>query len=522
MALLPAAKRLCYSPAPPHGHNRARPPTPAFILILLMKDNAVLRDVESWLASSAGLPPAEEIQAIRRHLAAIGAKAPPSPDRQRLLDGLHIHTRGAIEALMPRLFNVRLPVSNHTRLTVRSMQDALENLARMGLDWVEQSDIRLAQCSTVPTEQILWQTLEALRLNLQLSNLVAAPTAPGTWRNLHRTYLAMRRHQAESSQPVAGQPDLRTLYARTLILGLLPPSALNAQEWAFLYRFMNASSTTLTVSDSPPDNNTNSTIWTSPENDSAPMLHERRAPCDGTLAVYVPCPDILAEIKATLSTLVQTDDLPEKLSAETPPRTARAALRRLRDQLSFPRKRRFPRRRQGYRSTLCIGFDDICTLLVNESTSSDLLTEWMIVNESPGGYAAMHVSGQPRKAQVGDLVATKRDGENTWGICMVRWALSENPLHLEFGLEEISPRAIVGHTSTPGHTEKRHPRALWLPALPPLRKSDALASSPGAAPAKNQDHFFVSSATPEHVRKFRIDRAIEQSSGADVFLIAEP
>ena len=485
-----------------------------------MNDPASLRDVETWLARASGQPPIEEIKLIRRHLLRLGQEQPSTSRRQYLLEGLHMRTIGAIDALIPRLRTVRLPISNHTRQTVRAMQEVLDSLARLGLDAVEAPDAAGTTELGTPIDLALWRIFEALTRHLSLSNLIAAPASPGAWFNLHRAYLAVRRHRAETSRPTDAPCDLQTLYARTLIAGVMPPSALSAHEWAFLHRFLACAKKPLAISDASDNDAPGSTLWVSPEQDMAPMLLERRPPANGTLAIFVRCDEMLGEIRQALSTLVQGGRLTDFNVEDAPLRTARITLRRLREHLSSPRKRRFPRRRQGYRATLCVGFDEICRLLKTGSGATANLSEWMVVNESPGGYAAMHLAGLPQKAQVGDLVAMRRDGETTWSISVVRWALSENPEHLEFGLEEVSPRALSGHMTTPGQAPSAHPAALLLPPIPPLREAHALAFSPASRPAREQTHVFVADRETTSIREFRLGKPIEQSSGIDICLIA--
>ena len=482
-----------------------------------MSDNITLRDIESWLSRSSGQLPAEEVLTIRQYLVVIGEE-PASAKRQLLLEGLHLRAGSAIETLLPRLYNVRLPISSSTRQTVRSMQDALDTLARLELEIVESPDAPPPRAPTMPIALALWRVFEALTQHLTLANLIAAPASPGTWVKLHRAYLAAWRHQAGNRTPTKAPQDLQTVYARALILGSLPPSALNAHEWAFLHRFLDTAKAPLTVTMTPDESET--TLWVSPDIDTPPMLIDRRAPRDGTLAFFVQCSGILAEIKQALTALLQDNKRPSFLPDDTSTRTARIALRRLRDHLSLPRKRRFNRRRQGYRAALCVGFEEICLLLKTGIESQGTLTEWMIVNESPGGYAAMHVSGKPRKAQVGDLVALRRAEETQWSINVVRWALSENPEHLEFGLEEISPSAISGHMTTPGLRTISHPQALLLPAVPPLRVSEAIALSPANQPKRDQSHIFIADGKRAEIREFRLGRPIEQSSGIDISLIS--
>jgi len=479
-----------------------------------------LRDIEHWLTQSTGRPPAEEIQVIRRHLHALVASPPQATARERVMEGLHMRTLATVDALIPKLYNVRLPISTNTRQTVRSMQDALECLASLELEVAEYSGAGKAGEIGQPIDLLIWRILETLSRALSLANLIAAPANSGTWHGLHRAYLVARRYRIEHHRPVNLPIDLQTLYARTLIAGSIPPSALNANEWAFLHRFLSTTRSALEVIDSTTGSEPETTLWVSPEQDTPPTQLERRPPAPGTLAIFIECSSILREIRDALSTLVQGHLRPAFLPEDTSPRTARIALRRLREHLSSPRTRRFPRRRQGYRATLCIGFDEICRLLRTEIESDEVLSEWMIVNESPGGYAAMHVAGRQSKAQVGDLVAIRRDDSTKWSISIVRWALSENPEHLEFGLEEVSPQALSGRMTTPGLPAESHPRALFLPAMPPIRASDALAFSPEFRPVREQTHAFLFDRAEAGKIDFRIGNPIEQSSSIDICLIS--
>jgi cyclic-di-GMP-binding protein len=483
-----------------------------------MNSRPPLREVETWLTLSAGLPPTEEILAVRRHLATVATEPAGSPVRQQLLEGLHMRTTGVIEALTPRLYNVRLPISTNTRRAVKSMQEALETLASLGLETVESPDSQLGKGPGTPSDLALWRIFEALAQHLMLANLIAAPASQGTWHSLHRTYVCARRHLAEGNKPTGTHLDLQTLYARTLICGSISPAALSAHEWAFLHRFVAQTHSPLEVTDTADADSSAFTLWASPDQDLPPTLLERRPPGEDMFAFFVNCHGIVSEVELAMHQLAANRLLPDFLPKDTSARTARVALGRLHGQLSLAKKRRFPRRRQAYRSTLCIGFDEICKLL-RTGIESDVLTAWMIVNESPGGYAAMHLAGRPRKVQVGDLVALRRDGDTRWSISVIRWALSENPEHLELGLEELSPRAISGCIATPGRHSENQPLALLLPALPPFRDFEALVLLPSSRQASEGDFIFVGDGDTNRIREFRFGDRIEQSSGVDVWLM---
>ena len=77
----------------------------------------------------------------------------------------------------------------------------------------------------------------------------------------------------------------------------------------------------------------------------------------------------------------------------------------------------------------------------DDETQAGELTSWMVTNESPDGYALMHVTGKTNRVTPGDIVALRTENVADWQICIVRWALSENPEHLEIGLQVLATRA---------------------------------------------------------------------------------
>ena len=70
------------------------------------------------------------------------------------------------------------------------------------------------------------------------------------------------------------------------------------------------------------------------------------------------------------------------------------------------------------------------------------ITDWMVLNESPSGFALMHVAGTIEDMAPGDALGLRTAPGRPWNIGLIRWARSDNPEHFELGLEMISPTAI--------------------------------------------------------------------------------
>jgi hypothetical protein len=108
----------------------------------------------------------------------------------------------------------------------------------------------------------------------------------------------------------------------------------------------------------------------------------------------------------------------------------------------------------------------------------------MVINESPDGYSVMHVAGQVGHLLVGDILAIQPQREPAnpllpWHVCIVRWAISENPEHIELGLQLLSSHAISAVIIQPklGATQQLH--GLLIPESPPVRPSAAVIVESG-------------------------------------------
>lgn len=464
----------------------------------------------------AGGPP-EELVALRTHLEALGRNTLPPAQRFKALDLFHERSWRVADVLIPGFYQLRLPIPLTTRRSARLLQDVLELIASAHLDSAS-ADERLVKGLRPPPVISLWRSVDALARHLFISDLISAPATPGIWRQLHQAMQIAHRLKVDQQTPGGVNYNIAARYRHALLLGCAPPSAFTAREWgaidayarchAPLVRFLRTSST-----DNPLGN-----FWLNPSEDAAPVAVARRPPVDTSPLTRFSCADLLAlvdEHRRQLDHGVEPQALgfPEDL----PLRLARVLLRRLKSVWGEPLKRRFPRRRQGYRVRLCFGFAEVWQMLRNNTPADLKFSEWMVTNESADGYATMHVAGKPQKVQIGDLVALRPEGVAEWQICIVRWALSENPEHLELGLQVLSPRAVPAFMAAPTQT-KRQP-VLLMPAAPPLRPRQSMATVPGLLMDETGKIALRFDTGTVEVREVTVAEVHEQSPDIDVFAI---
>ena len=219
--------------------------------------------------------------------------------------------------------------------------------------------------------------------------------------------------------------------------------------------------------------------WINPHHDHPAYALIRLQPEADAETYYFSCERLARDTKARLRVLesgLSAHTLHLPAFAETA--GGRSTLRRLAMHWGTPAKRKYPRRRQSYRLRLCARLSNVRELLLQPDKALEF-SEWMVTNESPEGFGLMHIAGATTQLRIGDLVAIQAL-DNTartapqWEICMVRWATSENPEHIELGLQQLAPEAepveaVIGNVPNP----VRHGGLLLAPAAP-LRTKPAL------------------------------------------------
>jgi hypothetical protein len=111
-----------------------------------------------------------------------------------------------------------------------------------------------------------------------------------------------------------------------------------------------------------------------------------------------------------------------------------------------------------------------------------------------------------------------------WQICLVRWAVSENPEHLELGLQILSPKAVPATLARPADGEgTEHLRVLVLPEIPSQRSSQLLVVASGALTQNNEKLLLVIEGENLAVREVQSIGIDEQTGSVDILTIqADP
>ena len=155
-------------------------------------------------------------------------------------------------------------------------------------------------------------------------------------------------------------------------------------------------------------------------------------------------------------------------------------------------------------------------------------SQWMVTNESPDGYALMHIAGDTTGLAVGEVAAVRHGEEDpsgaaSWQVGLIRWALSENPEHVEIGLQQLAaqavPARVVRATGDGGNVS-----ALLLPPSPPARIAPALLLPAGVLSANDRRLAVLIEQGNLRVCEFDVTGIADRGPSIEVFnlAVAEP
>lgn len=475
-----------------------------------------VRAIFTWLDAPPPANAADSLPLLHMHLASL--RSSQSTPEQHAIALERLYTRGisAVTTLVPALTDVLLPLPRKTRQLVRSIQDLLQVLAEDLLATLNMNNEQMIRGTRQTPDLTLWRSLDALAQHLLISDLAASPAGIGIWRQLHQTYDTALRLRIADNQPGGVPCRLQDVYFSAVLLGCAQPASFTSNEVDFVAAYLKSFVRLV-------DLNIEATakFWIDPTRDSPPIACARKQPPPETPAYHFSCDRIAALLKQQLTAL-DAGNTPEQLKlpdfSATP--AGQGVLRRLITYWGEPGKRRFPRRRQNYRAALCAGLDSLWHLFQEGEAAAIETSSWMITNESPDGYATMHVSGKTGSLSVGDVVALRTESGENWQIGIIRWALSENQEHLELGLQILATRAVPALLALPAASGgRKRLSVLILPKIKSLRPTEMLVVPSGALDEQSSNLILIIEKENLEIREVRSTQLDEQNSHIEVFSI---
>lgn len=492
-------------------------------LIQPSNPEANVKGILEWLALAHGRTGAEDADQLHRQLLLLREAPIPNIQRLKLLDLLYGQAERIASAEIPRLKDISLPISRKLRQRVRILLDLLVVLAQDYFNTLADlfdpqgnSTLRFPHTS-------LRRAMGAIAWQVRITHLVAAPCAHGLWQQVHSAFGTARRLGLDDFPGPNGGASIRHTYSAILLSAIAQPASFAARELEFISEYIANCTPPLDFCDTPPLDR-DGIFWIDPDKDFPAQALIRRIPSPDTKVLYFSCEAIAdSALKHSKALLQGTPASSLGLPAFADTHTGPGILQRLNKLWGHPVKRRFSRRRQSYRATICSGINNLWQLIRTPEKYNGF-SEWMVTNESPDGYSLMHVSGHTENIRVGDIVAMQPIGEHSefipvWHICLIRWAISENPEHVELGLQLFAPKAIPVEVAHPYELSSKV-AALLLPPTPPLRPSQALIVPTGLFKENTRRIIVILEEDNLEIREVQATHLDEQTSTVEIFSVS--
>lgn len=481
-----------------------------------------IKNLLEWLALAHGRTGAEAASQLYSQLLQLRQTPIPTIQRIKFLDLLYSEAERIVIAELQTLREISLPASRKFRQRMKFVLDLLTALTQDYFNTLTELAAPESQEKPRSPQTSMRRVMTATVWQIRINYLLASPPSIGLWQQLHAAFSNARGLGIERIPVPLDGPSIERIYSNILLLAISQPASFSSIELEFISNYIEK--TDPIKLDSPRPLNSNSAFWIDLSKDFSAHALIRRAPASNIDALYFSC-DTLA--KTTIEHLSQlkngtpATELGLPIFADT--HAGQRVLQRLSMLWGRPRKRKFSRRRQSYRAQLCAGLTDLWRLIKSPTSKIDL-SEWMITNESPDGYALMHISGQTENLHIGDVIALQPIGEHAeavpiWQICIIRWAISENPEHVELGVELLAPNAIAAEIAHPQTLASGNIAALILPETLPLRPTESLVVPAGVLRENTRQIIALIENDNLEIRQIQAVHLDEQNSTVEIFSV---
>ncbi|MDI6747389.1 MAG: hypothetical protein QMD17_09605 [Rhodocyclaceae bacterium] len=441
-----------------------------------MQEKVALDKVLAWLAAEQSAASLESIDKLGIALEILGSLGLTAVQRCKILELFFLRTGQLQASLTVELSIASLPLSADLRLRAEHLATAYDLLAR-GFVSVVIGLSRSAplQAPRQPADVVLL-AMKSLHKQAQTLMLACSPLPAELWQHALNTLHLFQADQAN--------PRLADEFNRMLALAVVQPESFTAHELAFLIDYLQAIPSKIHWL-APQDSLTHNAWWLDPSRDQPPCaLARRRPPAHETNLFVFDCTSLANMAREHLAELASGTPpanlgLPPAATTEDSRNTLTSAANRW----SGPIKRQQARRQANYRVEVCASAGALWHYLGGdgkadmEATYPLATSDWLITNESTVGFALFHVAGTCAGLRSGTALGMRLTEDNSWTVCLVRRVRSDNPAHIELGLELLAATAQAVRLAYHG-TDASVP-ALLLPAQPALQRGETLLTMRG-------------------------------------------
>jgi hypothetical protein len=455
---------------------------------LSLPHSASLHSALAWLDAPAAADPLDDLVPLRQVLAALNDEEMTWQQLFDILERFKLRAKTLNQVLKPMLRDAALPIDVGMRRIADSLLDMHGVLAQGYLRVASEAEPADPALIEIDIPLLCTYALLNLARQFEVSLLVVGPVPAALWSRVQALYYLMRKPYAPEETLPGTTALADKLLKEMLALAAAQPEGMTPREASFLIQFLARYAAEVDIREELPARR-DAWFWLKEGRDNPPMAVVRRPPPVGGRLLFYSCAELG---RCALESIEKLAAGAAPQSVGLPPEAQLPAfldvLKRAETRWGSPPKRQFQRRYQNYRVEVCTSFALLWQLVHGEGLTAvadpqsrlEAISDWMVFNESPEGYAMMHVAGRISGLESGSVLGLRLDPQQPWSVCIVRWARSDNPEHVEVGLELVAPHAEAVRTATSAASLGTGPAtALLLPPLPRLQRGEALLASRG-------------------------------------------
>lgn len=485
-----------------------------------------LEPLLSWLQAEPDVDPGRELLAAQRQGHTL-AGLDMAPDQMRdLLDLFYGRLCDLVGRYRVRLLESGLPLPRELHLPVRRVVQLCVEVAQAYLEVAGRLAADLTRTQRLGEGSLGAHALDLVSEAWVVGTMGGMAAPAELWATAHNLFLACGGPGPESGLLMAGRDDraLRA-YKRLLTLAVIQAESYSAREVAWVADFLDEQAAIVGLE--PLEAECASGYWVDPAQEAPPVAVARRAPPTVGGLMHLATESLARVLTERLERLGSSDenapdaieavvavtveaDLPEGLATHE----LVALLRRLRQCWAMPPLRELPRRQRQYGVQICLGLRAIWEMGRHGEATADI-SQWVVLNESPGGFAVMSVAGAGGVLSAGMALALRREGRRSWSLCVVRWIRTENPSQVELGLQVVSEGGKPVRLGFRSGSVREMVHGLLLPPMGQVRRHQAILAPAGTYSSRR--FVFVHEGERLYVAQGRLLSLDLQTAGVELF-----
>jgi hypothetical protein len=506
------------------------------------------KQVQEWLDRLPKANIIESVRALRDGLYLLNRHKLGHDARLKLVELYHQTAATLLPGMEVQFSGVPLPLPEKQRQVANLARDLLVELANgYKIIVLDESKKRLSFSSNKQLSLVIQRALAALSRVLVVCYQTYAPTSAGIWSEMHELfrYAVQQNLQDESVSETNGTTSsVNLIYKQALLLALADPYRLLQGEVSkimdFLARFGNqAQLMPLAQTTSP-----SGFFLVRLDSDKPPKAVAQNVTVTDARSDILLNTIELARLIHQQITRLEAGETPRSQGlADTASEPAYLDLmRRMIRFWGIAPKRHFTRLPNQASVNICAGLRTVHYFIngqkqypngdTMESYDSDITvkfssspidrtsqqtfvsTQWTIVNESAGGLALTKASADVVQIRVGEVVGLKPEKLPDWNVGVVRWVKSDNPAHIELGVQMLAPKALPAIIKPViSAADVEFLPALILPEMPILKQAAALLTPHGLFQEMREFQLDQGGI----VSTIRATKLLEQTHSFDVF-----